>query len=43
MKFTENVYEDILQNMYEGLYLLDRDRTISLEQRRPKNHRLFER
>jgi diguanylate cyclase (GGDEF)-like protein/PAS domain S-box-containing protein len=29
MKFTENVYEDILDNMYEGLYLLDRDRRIT--------------
>ena len=29
MKFAENVYEDILDNMYEGLYLLDRDRTIT--------------
>jgi diguanylate cyclase (GGDEF)-like protein/PAS domain S-box-containing protein len=29
MKFTEDVYEDILDNMYEGLYLLDRDRRIT--------------
>jgi diguanylate cyclase (GGDEF)-like protein/PAS domain S-box-containing protein len=29
MKFTENVYEDILDNMYEGLYLLDRERRIT--------------
>jgi len=29
MKFAENVYEDILDNMYEGLYLLDRDRRIT--------------
>jgi diguanylate cyclase (GGDEF)-like protein/PAS domain S-box-containing protein len=29
MKFAEHIYENILDNMYEGLYLLDRDRRIA--------------
>lgn len=29
MKFAEDIYEDILDNMYEGLYLVDRDRRIT--------------
>jgi len=29
MKFAEQIYEDILDNMYEGLYLVDRDRRIT--------------
>jgi diguanylate cyclase (GGDEF)-like protein/PAS domain S-box-containing protein len=29
MKFPEQIYEDILDNMYEGLYILDRERRIT--------------
>jgi diguanylate cyclase (GGDEF)-like protein/PAS domain S-box-containing protein len=29
MKFAEQIYEGILDNMYEGLYVLDRDRRIT--------------
>ena len=43
MKLAEDIYEDILDNMYEGLYLVDRQKNYLLEPGSGKNHRVFER